>query len=285
MRRPAQQLGPLARTAWAHPYTGVLASAVFYNDGGQGGAPATAPAAPAVPSPADLAARTAPAPAQVPAQPAAPANPADAVLLDHGTGAPMTQGAFTKIMARENSKGRRAAFRELCESAGIPFDPDSFDAAKFGELLKSAEATRQQNLSDEQRRKEDLDRREQELQARLDAASQREAEATQRDRDTRIRQALVTLGATGADLDDAAALLRVPDDADDAAITKAAEELKARRGEMFGGQAAPQPLPPAPSGAPAGGNAPRQPASTKDAVNEAARKRAEAMGLRSSDAA
>jgi hypothetical protein len=40
-----------ARTAWAHPYTGVPGIAVFYNDGGQGGAPAP------VPTPADLAAR------------------------------------------------------------------------------------------------------------------------------------------------------------------------------------------------------------------------------------
>lgn len=286
MRRPAQHhLGPVARTAWAHPYTGVMALSVFYN-GPAGTVPPApaAPAAPPTPTPADIAARAGQQPPATPPAPV-PATGDDAVLLDHGTGAPMTQGAFTRIMARENSKGRRAAFREIADAAGIPFDPDSFDPKKFGTLLKDAEATRQQTLSDEQRRAEELDRREQELQSKLDAAAQREAEAAKRDRDSLIRQALVSLGATGADLVDAAALLRVPDDADAAAITKAAEELKARRAEMFGGTAAPQTLPPAPSGAPASGGAPRQPTPGKDAVKDAARQRAERMGLRRPDAA
>jgi hypothetical protein len=63
MRRPAQhRLGPTAATGWAHPYTGLCAGlAVFYNDGGQGGAPRPCPPRPTSP-PADQ-------------QPAAPRRP------------------------------------------------------------------------------------------------------------------------------------------------------------------------------------------------------------------
>lgn len=284
MRRPAQHhLGPIARTGWAHPYRGIRGLAVFHNDGGQGGAPA-----PVVPSPADVAARAVqqpPAPVQPAAVPAPQAPGSETVLLDHGTGEPMTQAAFTKIMARENAKGRRATLREIAEAAGVPFDPENFDVSQFGQAFKAAETARQERLTEEQKRQEELTNKEKALEAREAAAVEREAEAARRDRASRIRQTLVTLGATGTDLEDAAALLRVADHDDDAAIQKAAEELKGRRAEMFGGTTAAQTLPPAPSGAPAGGNAPRQPVAGKDAVKDAARKRAEAMGLRRKDAA
>ncbi|MFD9249499.1 hypothetical protein [Streptomyces bottropensis] len=250
--------------------------------------PTISPAAvPPVPSPADM-------PSRAGLQPPTPVLPQtsaagddEQVLLDHRTNAPMTQAAFAKIMARENAKARRAVLREMSEAAGIPFDPENLDPSPYAQALKDAQAARQAQLSEEQRRTEELQRREQALQAREDAAVAREKEAAARDRDTRIRQALVTLGATGADLDDAAALLRVPDDADDAAITQAAEQLKERRGEMFGTGPAAQALPPAPSGGPAGGNAPRQPATgAKEAVQQEARRIAEAMGYRrKSDAA
>jgi len=253
--------------------------------------PTIQPAAvPAAPSPADMPARAGQQP-PAPVLPPAPAPSDEPVLMDHRTNQPMTQSAFAKIMAKENAKGRRAAMRELAEMAGVPFtagvssDPDDNDVNALAQVLKDAQAARQAQLSEEQRLAEELKRREQALQAREDAAVAREREAAARDRDTRIRQALVTLGATGADLDDAAALLRVPDDADDAAITQAAQQLKERRGEMFGAGPAPQTLPPAPSGGPAGGNGPRQPAPAKDALKQAARKRAEEMGLRKPDAA
>lgn len=281
MRRPAQtRPGLTAARGWAHPYTGVAGLAVFYNDGG------TAP----VPTPADIAARAA-------QQPPAPVTPApaggdDAVLLDHGTGAPMTQGAFTKIMARENAKGRRNALREIAEAAGVPFSPDDFDVTKFAQAFKQAEAARQQALTDEQRRQEDLDRREQELQDRLAAADQRDAEIKKARRTSQLEAALVRLGAVDLEdkpnLQDAFAMLErdlaATPDADTDAITAAAEKLKGRRPELFG-TVAPQTLPPAPSGGPAGGNAPRQPASTKDAVTKAAHDRARRMGLRTDDAA
>lgn len=275
MRRPAQHSNPAGPTAWAHPYTGTQSLAVFYNSGAQG-EPSTPPAA--VPTPAEVAAR---AGQQAPAAP--PAPPAPASTDPEEEKVTFTQRRLNVIMKDEKEEGRRAAYRAIAEAAGI--DPDTFDPSKFGDVFKQAEQARQQQLSEEQRRAEELEKREQALQAREEAAVQREREAAQRDRDSRIRQALVKLGATGDDLEDAAALLRVADDADDAAITQAAEELKGRRAEMFGGTPAQQTLPPAPSGAPAGGNAPRQPAGTKDAVKEAARKRAEQMGLRRSDAA
>jgi hypothetical protein len=271
MRRPAQHHpAPAAAPAWAHPYTGTPAWAVFYNDGGQGSA---APA-PAAPSPADVAARAGQQPPAAP--PAPPATPPDEETVT------FTQRRLNVIMKDEKEEGRRAAFRSVAEAAGL--DPESFDPAKFGDMIKQAEQARQAQLSEEQRRAEELANREKELTDRLAAAEKREAEAAQRDRDSKVRAALVRLGATGDDLDDAARLITVPDDADDTAITAAADKLKERRGELFGATP-PQQLPPAPSGAPASGNAPRQPAPGKDAVKDEARKIAERMGLRRPDAA
>lgn len=232
--------------------------------------PSAAPAG--VPSPADLAARQAQQPSTTPA----PSGPATVPPGEQEV--TFTQRRLKKMMADEKDDGRRAAYRAIAEAAGL--DPEDFDPTKFGEVFKQAEAARQQQLSEEQRRAEELQRREQAIQAREDAAAQREKDAADRDRSSRIRAALVKLGATGDDLEDAAALLRVADDAGDDDIAKAAEQLKERRGEMFGATPAPRTLPPAPSGGPAGGNAPRQPSGTKDVVRAAARKRAEEMGLR-----
>ncbi|MEW2402138.1 hypothetical protein [Streptomyces sp. NPDC046862] len=279
MRRPAHHGLAPTTTGWTQPYTGPAALAVFYNSGAS--TDPNAPAAPAqVPTPGEVAAR---AGQQPPATPPTPASEASTVPPGESE-VTFTQRRLNKMMSDEKEEGRRAAYRSLAEAAGI--DPDTFDPTKFGDVFKQAEQARQQALSEEQRRAEELEKREQALKAREDAAVQREKEATDRDRQTRIRAALVKLGATGDDLDDAAALLRVADDASDDDITSAAEALKERRAEMFGGTPAPQTLPPAPSGGPAGGNAPRQPSgSSKDAVRDAARKRAEAMGLRRSDAA
>lgn len=277
MRRPTQHHTTPAATAWAHPYTGVAGLGVFYNDGGN--VPAPAP----VPTPAEVATRA--AQQQTPPEKSGPPSP----LVDQETGLAMTQARFGKIMAREHSKGRFNAYRELAEAAGVPFDgvlsnPESFDPTSFVKIFKEAKEARQAQLSDEQRRAEELAEREKAAEAREAAAVAREAAAGRRDRDSSIRAALVRLGATGDDLDDASALLRVADDADEAAITEAATALKERRPVLFGGTAAPQ-LPPAPGGAPAGGPPPRTPAGGKDAVREAARARARAMGLRTDEAA
>lgn len=280
MRRPAQHPTRPAAPGWAHPYTGAQSLAVFYNDGGDGNQPP-------VPSPADLAQR-APQP-QTPASPPAPTGDEEKVSL--------TQRRLNVIMRDEKEEGRRAAYRAVAEAAGL--DPDSFDPAKFGDIFKQAEAARQQQLSEEQRRAEELERDRQALQAEKTKLEQQQTAIAEARRALAREQALTRLGAldvvdeqgqvTAPNLQDALAMLerdlRDTPDADGTALANAAEALKKRRPELFGAAPTPQTLPPAPSGGPAGGNAPRQPASTKDAVREAARKRAESMGLRHNDAA
>lgn len=287
MRSPAQ---PRPGLAAAHGqtllYTDPLATAVLYNnDGGQGGGPATPPPA-GVPSPAGIAARQ----GQQPPNPPAPAAPAAVPPGEQEV--TFTQRRLNKMMADEKEDGRRSAYRSIAEVAGL--DPESFDPAKFGEVFKQAEAARQQQLSEEQRRAEELQRQAQAVQSDKDKLEQERAQIAEERRTLAREQALTRLGAldvvddqgqvTAPNLQDALAMLerdlRDTPDADAAAVSTAAEALKKRRPELFGSAPAPQTLPPAPSGGPAGGNAPRQPASTKDAVREAARKRAEAMGLR-----
>ncbi|MFD3336043.1 hypothetical protein ACFWV1_25865 [Streptomyces sp. NPDC058700] len=274
MRRPALYRPAPHDTAWTRPYTGIQSMAVFYNDGG------TPPAPGSVPTPADLAART-PAP-PAPVTPAAPSP-----LIDRETGLAMTQDRFTKIMSRENAKGRRALLRDLADASGLPIDVENFDAKAFGEMLKGAEEARKAKLTQEQQAAEALAAREQELQARETAAQAREAAAAARERETKVRAELARLGAHGDDQDDAYDLVKnkLADDADDKAITDAATALKARREALFGGTPAPQTLPPAPGGAPAGGPPARTPAGDKDAVKNAAIERAIRMGLRQADAA
>ncbi|MFJ7990341.1 hypothetical protein [Streptomyces sp. NPDC096351] len=274
MRRPTQHAVYRPTTAWSHPYTGIDAIAVFYNDGGN--PPAAPPAAP-VPTPADLAARP---PALAP--PAAPAG-----LIDRETGLAMTQDRFTKIMTRENAKGRKALLRELAAASGLEIDVDNFDTDAFGKMLKGAEDARKAQLTQDQKTAEELATRLQAVTAREEAAQAREEAAAARERETKVRAALGRLGAHDDDQDDAYALVKdkVAADADDAAIKTAAESLKERRPALFGGTAAPTALPPAPGGAPAGGPPARTPAGAKDAVREAARARAVQMGLRRDDAA
>jgi hypothetical protein len=291
MRRPAQhRLGPLPAPGWAHPYAGPAGLAVFYNDGGGQQPPAPAPAPAPVPSPADLAARGG-------QQPPAPAVPQP--VIDRETGVAMTQDRFNKIMTRQYEKSRGAAFRELAESLGLPYDPETFDPESFKAALKQGQDARQQLLTDEQRRAEEVERQEQALQADRTRIEQQQAELAQGRRALAREQALTRLGAidivddqgtvTGPNLQDALAMLerdlRDNPDADAAALATAAEALKRRRPELFGATPAPQTLPPAPSGGPAGGAAPRPAVPEKDALKKAARERARSMGLRRDDAA
>lgn len=270
MRRPAQH-----HPAWLHPYTGVPGIAVFYNDGGNG-----APQNPPVPSPADF-------PRQQPSPPAAPA-PAGG---DEET-VTVTQRRLNVLLKDEKEQGRRAAYQAIAQAAGI--DPETFDPAKFGDVFKQAETARQQQLSDEQRRLEELDRKAQELQSGQSGLEEARAEIAAERRTLAREQALIRLGAidatddqgqvTAPNLQDALALLdrglATTPDADVAAVAAAADELKKRHPGLFGTAPAPQTLPPAPSGGPAAGNLPQQPNPGKNAVQEAARARVVAMGLR-----
>lgn len=287
MRRPAQhRLGPTATHGWTHPYTGTLGMAVFYNDGGGQGAGANppAPAVPPVPSPADLALRG----QQNPPPPAGGPQP----LVDKETGLAMTQARFSAIMTRQYEKSQRAAFREMAEAAGIPYDPNTFDLDTFKKSLKDAEDARKLLLTDEQRRTADIEAREAAIAAREAAAVAKDAETAKLLRQSQLEGALVRLGAVDTtdepNLQDAFAMLErdlaASPDADAAAITAAAVKLKERRPALFGATTTPA-LPPAPSGGPAAGGGPRPAAAGKDAVKEAARARARSMGLRTDDAA
>jgi hypothetical protein len=250
MRRPAQHhLGPTAR-GWAHPYTGLLAHAVFYNDGGD---PPVPPAPPATDPP----------------KPGPPPGPAKE----------FSQEDLDRIAAREKAQGKRSALKEFAEENGFT---SIDDAAAF---IATGRKAKEDALSDEEKRRLELERREQELTAK-------EAAATARERAAIRKAAVMGLGAMGDDLADALAILdrdlAAQPDADETAVTAAAEALKTRRPALFGQAPAadpqPQPaLPPAPGGSPAGGT-PRQ-AASKDDVKDRARKRAEQMGFRRTDAA
>lgn len=251
MRRPAQQhrTGPTPAPGWAHPYTGPAAHAVLYADGGD------PPAVPATPTPADI---KPPTPAPIPQ---------------------FTQDDLDRIAAKEKAQGQRAGARQALEDLAQELGFTNPDDVKA--FVGAARKAQQDALSEEEKRRQELERREQELAAK-------EAAATARERVAIRKAAVMGLGATGADLADALALLdrdlADTPDADEDTVTAAAEALKARRPALFGTAPAPQTtLPPAPGGAPAGAG-PR-PTATKDDVNARARKRAEQMGFRRPDAA
>ncbi|MFJ1827345.1 hypothetical protein [Streptomyces sp. NPDC088178] len=182
-----------------------------------------------------------------------------------------TQAEVEALAAKEKAQGKRSAAKEFAEKHGFSSieDAETFIAA--------ARKAQDDALSEQEKRERELADREAKAEAREKAAEARERAANR-------RAVLVGLGATGDDLDDATALLRVPDDADEATLQDAADKLKARRPELFGTPAPPAgALPPAPAGAPAGG--PPRAAATKDDINARARKRAEQMGFRRTDAA
>ncbi|MFE9491391.1 hypothetical protein ACFYNF_33975 [Streptomyces sp. NPDC006641] len=245
MRRPAQHHStPATSTAWAHPYAGIGGLAVFYNDGGD-------PPAGGAPNPAD---------------PPKPSPPAQRTF---------TQAEVEALAAKEKAQGQRAGARTALEEFAAEHGFSNVDDAKT--FIAAARKAQDDALTEQEKRERELADREAKAEAREKAAEARERAANR-------RAVLVGLGATGDDLDDATALLRVPDDADEATLQDAADKLKARRPELFGAPApAAAALPPAPAGAPAGG--PPRTAATKDDVKERARKRAAQMGFRSTDAA
>jgi hypothetical protein len=224
MRRPTQHHNiPAIHSAWAHPYTGATGLGVFYNDGG------------------DLPAGGAPNP-QDPPKPGPPA-----------TQRTFTQDELTALAAKEKAQGERAGARAALEKVAADLGFTNLDDAKA--FIEEGRKAKEAQMSEHEKKERELAEREAKAEAREKAAVERERIANR-------RAILVGLGATGVDLEDAAALLRVPDDADDATITEAAEALKSRRGELFGITRQDDPavaqLPPAPGGAPAGGPPARQ---------------------------
>ncbi|MCA1220262.1 hypothetical protein, partial [Streptomyces sp. 8L] len=213
---------PADTSAWMHPYTGIQAMGVFYNDGGD-------------PAPVDPA----------PVDPPKPGPPAARTF---------TQAEVEALAAKEKAQGKRSAAKEFAEKNGFSTveDAEAFIAA--------ARQAEDEKKTEDQKRQEALDKREQDLAAR-------EAATVARERAANRRAVLVGLGATGDDLEDAAALLRVADDADDQTVADAAAALKERRPELFGATTAPaagtSQLPPAPGGAPAGGPPQRQAPTSK----------------------
>lgn len=194
---------------------------LFYADGGEEPDPVAPPAAEA-PKPAPPAART------------------------------FTQDEVEKLAAKEKAQGKRAGANEALAQFAADHGFNSVDDAKT--FIEEARKAREAQLSEQEKREQALADREKALAAR-------EAQALAAERTATRRSVLVGLGATGEDLEDAAALLRVDDDADESALAEAAEALKARRPELFGikpAAAAPSTMPPAPGGAPAGGPPARQ---------------------------
>lgn len=174
----------------------------------------------------------------------------------------VTQRRMSLLLTREKDQGRQAALRALAADAGL--DPDTVDAAALKQALADAKKIKDAQLSDEQRRDAELAQREQDLAAREAAAEKAAAAAEAKLREAARSAQLVSLGATGQDLEDALLLLTKAleddPDADEATVAKAAAALKKRRPQLFGVPAAPDKpaTPPAPSGSPAGGPPQRQ---------------------------
>ncbi|MFJ1993086.1 hypothetical protein [Streptomyces asiaticus] len=163
-----------------------------------------------------------------------------------------TQDEVAALAAKEKAQGERAGARAALEKFAADNGFSNVDDAKA--FIEEARKAREAQLSEQEKREQALAKREQEL-------ADRETAAVARERAAARRAVLVGLGATGDDLEDAAALLRVDDDADDATVQDAAEKLKERRPELFGVASAAPPAPstpPAPGGAPAGGPPARQ---------------------------
>ena len=155
-----------------------------------------------------------------------------------------TQAEVTSLLAREKQQGSRAGVNDVLSKLG--FDKID-DLAVFVQSQKDAQAAQ---LSE-------VERREQAAVAREQAAVARERAAEAKERAAQWRTSLVGLGAVGEDLTDAEALLRatVAKDADAQTVADAAEALKVRRPNLFGGRQ--ESAPPAPGGSPAGGPPPR----------------------------
>lgn len=217
-----------------------------------------APEAPAAPAPAPAPAAPAPTPADLAARHAAKADdPGD--VEEQVT---VTQKRLSLMLTREKDQGRQAALRALATDAGL--DPDTIDATQIKQILAEGKALKDAQLSDEQRREADYTQREQAIAAKEAETAKALAAAQAQLAAAHRTSALLGLGASGADLEDALALLdkalKDTPSADAEAVAEAAKDLQKRRPGLFG---TPEPIrrtatPPAPSGSPAGGPPQRQ---------------------------
>ncbi|MHA7956298.1 hypothetical protein ACX9I7_00880 [Streptomyces sp. L500] len=155
----------------------------------------------------------------------------------------MSQERLATLMAREKDQGARTAVRALVDRLGFP------DTAALEQYVNVARKAQADDLSESQRRDLQLAQRE-------EAVNAREAAAVARERAAVRRAHLAQAGATGADLDDALALLLVADEADDEQLAEAVQQLTSRRPELFAASAGPR-MTPAPGGAPASVPPPR----------------------------
>ncbi|MBD0742985.1 hypothetical protein [Streptomyces sp. CBMA152] len=154
------------------------------------------------------------------------------------------QYELSKLFAREKDQGRRAGGRDLLGQLGV-------DSAKSLTDFMQGQCDEEQPRKDAERALlSDTERCEQSVTEREQYLVRREAAVLARD----VTRPGVPcrLGATGAELEDAAVLLGclVDTTADDAAVTAAADELKNRRPELFGRQALTPRCPGAPTGGP-----------------------------------
>ena len=158
-----------------------------------------------------------------------------------------TQEQVAALAAKEKSQGERAGARKALEELATANGFSNVDDVQA--FIEEARKAREAQMSEQEREKQRLAEERQQF--------DRERQQLAQERRTMARErALSRLGATGADLEDATALLRVPDDADDDTVNEAAEALKTRRPELFGAtstQPAQVAAPPAPTGLPAAG--------------------------------
>lgn len=142
MRRP-QLHRPTPNRTWAHPYTGPLAMAVFYNDGGN-------PPPGSDPNPAD---------------PPKPAPPAQRTF---------TQAEVEALAAKEKAQGKRSAAKEFAEKHGFTTIEDA------EQFIAAARQSQEAALSEREKREKALADREAQADAKEQAAAAKEREANRR---------------------------------------------------------------------------------------------------------